>query len=89
MTLTSAGFEDWLEHALVASNSPRIVKLAIVVTASFFWSDPDEDETVVPEIMLWVACCVDSWSPDFLVVVMLSPPLRLAQSALIKQESGQ
>jgi hypothetical protein len=49
-TLTSAGFGDCSEHALIASNSPRIAKPAIVAIASFCWRD--QDDNVVPEIAL-------------------------------------
>jgi hypothetical protein len=86
----SAGFGDCFEHALTASNTPRIAKPAII--ASFCWRD--HGESVVPEIMLLVAWLADSWLADFWlvdfqVVVILSPPLRLAQSEVIWQESGQ
>jgi hypothetical protein len=54
-TLTSAGFEDCFVHALTASNSPRITKLAII--ASFCWRD--QNESVVPEIVLLVVGFVD------------------------------
>jgi len=79
-TPTSAGLGDCFEHALTASNSPRIAKPAII--ASFCWRD--QDESVVPEIVLLVA-----WLTDFQMVAILSPPLRLAQSEVIWQESGQ
>jgi hypothetical protein len=52
--LASAGFGDCLEQALTASNTPKIAKLAII--ASFCWRD--QDESVVPEIVLFVACFV-------------------------------
>jgi len=52
-TPTSAGFGDCFEHALTASNSPRIPKPAIVAIAGFFWRD--QDESVVPEMVLLVA----------------------------------
>jgi hypothetical protein len=52
-TPASAGFEDCFEHALTASNSPRIPKPAIVAIAGFFWRD--QDESVVPEMVLLVA----------------------------------
>jgi len=89
-TPASAGFEDCFEHALTASKSPRIAKPAII--ASFCWRD--QDESVVPEIALSVVLLARFWfvdflSPDFPVVVILSPPLRLAQSEVIWQESGQ
>jgi hypothetical protein len=91
-TATSAGFGDCFEHALTASNSPRIAKPAIVAIASFCWRD--QDEGVVPEMVLLVAWLAKVWfvdflSPDFQVVVILSPPLRLAQSQVIWQPSGQ
>ncbi len=44
----NAGFGDCFEHALTASNSPRIAEPAII--ASFCWRN--QDESVVPEIML-------------------------------------
>jgi hypothetical protein len=47
-TPTSAGFGSCFEHALTASNSPRIAKPAII--ASFCWRD--QDESIVPEIVL-------------------------------------
>jgi len=76
-TPTSADLGDCWEHALIASSSPRIVKPAII--ASFCWRD--QDESIVPEIvLLLVALSVDFLSPDFQIVVMVSPPLRLAQS---------
>jgi hypothetical protein len=84
-TLTSAGFGDCFEHALTASNSPRIAKAAII--ANFCWRD--QDASVVPEIVFLVAWFVDFWSPDFQVVVIFSPLLRLAQSEVIWQDSGQ
>jgi hypothetical protein len=77
-TPTSAGFGPCFEHALTASNSPRIAKLAIM--ASFCWRD--QDESIVPEIVLLGALLL-----GFLVI--LSPPLRLAQSEVISQQSGQ
>src|SRR5713101_6304827 len=60
-TPTSAGFGPCFEHALTASNSPRIAKPAII--ASFSWRD--QDESVVPEIVLLVAWLVDLWLVDF------------------------
>jgi len=89
-TRTSAGFGDCFKHALIASNSPRIAKPAIIV--SFCWRD--HDESVVSEIGLLVALSAKFWlvdflSPDFQVVVILSPPLRLAQSEVIGQPSAQ
>jgi hypothetical protein len=60
-TLTSAGLGDCFEHALTTSNSPRIAKPAII--ASFCWRD--QDESVVPEIVLLVAWLVDLWLVDF------------------------
>ena len=89
----TAGFDDCFEHALIASNSPRIAKPAIVAIASFCWRD--QDDNVVTEIALllgagfvdfWLA---DIWLADFEMVAILSPPLRLAQSEVIGQESGQ
>jgi hypothetical protein len=47
-TPTSGGFGDCFEHALIATNSPRIVKPAII--ASFCWRD--QEESIVPEIVL-------------------------------------
>ncbi len=44
----NAGFGDCFEHALTASNSPRIAEPAII--ASFCWRN--QDESVGPEIML-------------------------------------
>ncbi len=84
-TPTSAGFGPCFEHALTASNSPRIAKPAII--ASFCWRD--QDESIVPEIVLLGALLLGFLSPDFQVVVILSPPLRRAQSRVIWQESGQ
>jgi hypothetical protein len=84
-TPARAGFEDCFEHALKASNSPRIAKPAII--ASFCCRD--QDESVVPETVLLVALLLDFLSPDFQVVAIVSPPLRLAQSEVIGQESGQ
>ena len=49
-TPTRAGFGDCFEHALKASNIPRIAKPAIVAIASFCWRD--HDDNVVPEIAL-------------------------------------
>ncbi len=74
----SGGFGDCFEHALIAINSPRIVKLASV--ASFCWRD--QDDSIVPVIVLLLgAGFVDflsvSLSLDFHIVVILSPPLRL------------
>jgi hypothetical protein len=84
-TPTRAGFGPCFEHALTASNSPRIAKPAII--ASFCWRD--QDESILPEIVLLGALLMGFLSPDFQVVVILSPPLRLAQSEVIWQESGQ
>src|ERR1700681_2262528 len=84
-TPTSAGFGSCFEQALTTSNSPRIAKPAIM--ASFCWRD--QDESIVPEIVLLGAWLLGFLSPDFQVVVILSPPLRLAQSKVISQESGQ
>jgi hypothetical protein len=84
----SAGFGDCFEHALIVSNSPRIAAPVIVAIASFRWRE--QDESVVPEIgLLFVACFVLCLSPDFQMVVILPPPLRLAQSEVIGQESCQ
>jgi hypothetical protein len=83
-TPTSAGFRDCSEHALHASNMPKIASPAIV--ASLGWRD--RGESVVPEIGLEVLWAADLLS-DFQVVVKLSPPLRLAQSLLIWQAGGQ
>ncbi|MGA9989072.1 MAG: hypothetical protein WBP69_14925, partial [Terriglobales bacterium] len=49
-TPASAGFGDSFEHALIASNNPRIAKPAIVAIASFCWRD--QHDNVVPEIAL-------------------------------------
>ena len=88
-TPTSAGFGDCFEHALTASNSPRVAKPAIIL--SLCWRD--QDESVVPEIFWLVAWLVDFWFGfwfgDCQVVAILSPPLRLAQSEVIWQRSGQ
>jgi len=84
-TPTSAGFGPCFEHALTASNSPRIARLAII--ASFCWRD--QDESIAPEIVLLGSWLLGFLSPDFQVVVILSPPLRLAQSKVIWQENGQ
>src|SRR4029077_17290668 len=65
-TPTSAGFGPCFEHALTASNSPRIAKLAII--ASFCWRD--QDESIVPEIVLMGSWLLGFWSPDFQVVVI-------------------
>jgi len=66
-TPTSAGFGDCFEHALPASNSPRIAKPAII--ASFCWRD--QDESVVPEIeLLLVAWLLDLWVVDFQIVAI-------------------
>jgi hypothetical protein len=64
-TPTSAGFGDCLEHALTASSAARIAKLATI--ASFCWrdQDEDEDESVVPETVLFVAWLADSRLTDF------------------------
>jgi hypothetical protein len=86
-TPTSAGFGPCFEHALTASNSPTIAKPAVVAIASFCWRDLDE--SIVPEIVLLGAWLLGFFSPDFQVVVILSPPLRRAQSEVISQESGQ
>lgn len=89
--LTSAGFDDCFEHALAASRTARIAKPAIM--ANFCWRD--QDESVVPEIVLVVRFAgvllvgfllSDS---DFQAVVMVSPPLRLAQSEVVGQDDGQ
>jgi hypothetical protein len=84
-TPTSAGFGLCFEHALTTSNRLRIAKPAIM--ASFCWRD--QDESIVPEIVLLGAWLLGFLSPDFHVVVILSPPLRLAQSKVISQESAQ
>jgi hypothetical protein len=84
-TPTSAGFGPCFEHALTASNSPRIAKLAII--ASFCWRD--QDESIVPEIVLLGSWLLGFLSPDFQVVVILSPPLRLAQSKVMWQGGSQ
>jgi hypothetical protein len=84
-TPTSAGFGPCFEHALTASNSPRIAKPAII--ASFCWRD--QDESIVPETVLLGSWLLGFWSPDFQVVVILSPPLRLAQSKVMWQEGSQ
>jgi len=84
-TPTSAGFGPCFEHALTTSNSPRIAKPAII--ANFCWRD--QDESIVPEIVLLGARLLGFLSPDFQVVVILSPPLRLAQSKVIWQGSDQ
>jgi hypothetical protein len=86
-TPTIAGFGPCFEHALTTSNSPTIAKPAVVAIASFCWRD--QDESIVPEIVLLVAWLLGFLSLDFQVVVILSPPLRLAQSEVIWQESGQ
>jgi hypothetical protein len=84
----SAGFGDCFEHALNPSNRARIAAPAIAAMASFCWRE--QDESAVPEIeLLLVACFVVWWSPDFQMVVILSPPLRLAQSEVVGQESCQ
>ncbi len=84
-TPTNAGLDDCFEHALIAINSPRIVKPAII--ASFCWRD--QDESIVPEIVLVpVAWFVDFLSLDFQMVVILSPPLRLAQSESRRAGAG-
>ncbi len=54
-TLTSAGFADCFEHALIASSSPRMPKPAIM--ASFCWRD--QDESMVSEIVLLVVGVAD------------------------------
>jgi hypothetical protein len=84
-TPTSAGFGPCFEHALTASNSPRIAKPAII--ASFCWRD--QDESIVPETVLLGSWLLGFLSPDFQVVVILSPPLRLAQSKVMWQEGSQ
>jgi len=84
-TAARAGFEDCFEHALKASSSPRIAKPAII--AIFCWRD--QDDSIVPETVLLVALLLDFLSPDFQVDVIVSPPLRLAQSEVIGQGSGQ
>jgi hypothetical protein len=90
-TPTSEGLGDCFEQALAASSTARMAKPAIM--ASFCWRD--QDESVVAEIVLlvWFESLLlvgfllsDS---DFQVVVMVSPPLRPAQSKVIGQESGQ
>ena len=69
-TPDSAGFEDCFEHAVIARNSPRTAAPAILAIASFCWRE--QDENVVPEIgLLFVACFVVWWSPDFQMVVIL------------------
>jgi len=88
-----AGFDDCFEHALIASNSPAIAKPATVAIASFCWRE--QDDNVVTEIALLLSAgFVDLWLrdlglADFEMVAILSPPLRLAQSEVIGQESGQ
>jgi hypothetical protein len=49
-TPISAGFGDCLEHAVAASNAPRIAKLAII--ASFCWRDQDVSAApyIVPSV---------------------------------------
>jgi hypothetical protein len=84
-TPTSAGFGPCFEHALTASNSPRIAKPAII--ASFCWRD--QDKSIVPETVLLGSWLLGFLSPDFQVVVILSPPLRLAQSKVMWQEGSQ
>jgi hypothetical protein len=84
-TPTSAGFGLCFEHALTTSNSPRIAKPAII--ASFCWRD--QDESIVPEIVLLLVALLVALLADFQMVAVLSPPLRLAQSEVISQESGQ
>ena len=54
-TLTSAGFGDCFEHALIASSNPRMPKPAIM--ASFCWRD--QDESMVSEIVLFVVGVAD------------------------------
>jgi hypothetical protein len=44
----SGGFGDCFEHALIATNSPRIVKPEII--ASFCWRD--QDDSIVPQVVL-------------------------------------
>src|ERR1700691_414453 len=88
--LTSAGFDDCFEQALAASRTARMAKPAI--TASFCWRD--QDESVVAEIVLlvWFAglSLIDFLlsDSDFQAVVIVSPPLRLAQSEVRGQERG-
>jgi hypothetical protein len=84
-TPTSAGLGDCFEHALTANSRPRIAKPAII--ASFCWRD--QDDSVVPEIVLLIARFALFWLVDFPIVAILSPPLRLAQSKVIWQESDQ
>jgi len=88
-TAARAGFEDCFEHALKASSSPRIAKPAIIAT----FCCRDQEESIVPETVLLVALLValllDFLSPDFQVDVIVSPPLRLAQSEVMGQASGQ
>jgi hypothetical protein len=76
---------DCFEHALTANSRPRIAKPAII--ASFCWRD--QDDSVVPEIVLLIARFALFWLVDFPIVAILSPPLRLAQSKVIWQESDQ
>lgn len=77
-TPTSAGLDDCFEQALAARSTARIAKPAIM--ANFCWRD--QDESVVPEIVLvvWFANLLlvgfllsDS---DFQAVVIVSPLLR-------------
>jgi hypothetical protein len=84
-TLTSAGLADCFEHAHTTRDKPSIAKPAIM--ASFCCCD--QDESVVPEIVLFVDWLLGFFSPDFQVVVIVSPPLRLAQLYLLSQASGQ
>jgi len=65
-TPTSAGFGLCFEHALTASNSPRIAKPAII--ASFCWRD--QDESIVPEIVLLAGALLVVLLADFQVVVI-------------------
>jgi len=82
---TSAGFADSVEQALTASSNPRIANPAIMANFCCL----DQDESSFPEIVLLLGCLLDSLSSDFHVVVILSPPLRLAQSVEEKQEVVQ
>ena len=90
-TPTSTCFGDCFEQALAASRTARIAKPAIM--ASFCWRD--QDESVVPEIVLlvwFVGVLLVGFllsGSDFQAVVTVSPPLRMAQSEVIRQENGQ
>src|ERR1700722_5570109 len=89
----SAGFADSLEHALKASSNPRIANPPIIATFCCL----DQEESISADLVPWFGWVLDfspnldfgSLSFDFQVVVMLSPPLRLAQSELGWQECGQ